>query len=277
MRYIYKLIDPVSNDVRYIGQTNDINRRYNDHLSSSIRENSSQYKTHKSCWIRKLISLGLRPTIEIIQECYTLSESNSLEKMYIEKYTLDGCRLTNSYVSDVTDFSAETRKKMSDFRIGKSLEEIYGEEIALELKRKFIDRTSKYFSNRPKSDIQREKISNTLKEYFTDKENHWAYGLKMSESHNEKLRIAKLNNPKNVGNRKPRTEEQKDNIRKANIGKKQKRCPILQLNLDGVIIKEWKSLREIESVLLLKRNQVSKCCKLQRDSYAGFIWRYKEV
>lgn len=277
MRYIYKLIDPISDDVRYIGQTNDINRRYNDHLSSSIRENSSQYKTHKSCWIRKLINLGLRPIIEIVQECQTVEESNFLEKFYIEKYTFDGCKLTNSFSNDVTEFSAETRKKMSDFRIGKSLEEIYGEEIALELKRKFIDRTSKYFSNRPKSDIQREKISNTLKEYFTDKKNHWAYGLKMPESHNEKLRIAKLNNPKNVGNRNTRTEEQKDNIRKANIGKKQKRCPILQLDLDGVIIKEWKSLREIESVLLLKRNQVSKCCKLQRDSYAGFIWRYKEI
>ena len=35
----------------------------------------------------------------------------------------------------------------------------------------------------------------------------------MSDEHKEKLRRAKIGNPKNVGNKKPRTEEQREKIR----------------------------------------------------------------
>jgi hypothetical protein len=42
------------------------------------------------------------------------------------------------------------------------------------------------------------------------------------------------------------------------------------------LIKQWKSLREIErNDLTLSRSQIAKCCKGLKDNYAGFIWRYK--
>lgn len=277
MRYIYTLSDPNTLEVRYIGQTNDINRRYNDHVASSLNENSSTFKTHKARWIKKLVDVGNKPIISIIDECNTLEESNKLEKFYIEKYTNDGYKLTNSYSTDVTEFSIDTRKKMSDAKLGKSLEELHGVEKARELKENFIKRVSKYNLGRPKSDEQKSKISETLKEYFSDKENHWAYGLKMSDEHNEKLRLAKVNNPKNVGNRKPRTEEQKEKTRNSVLGTKVKRYPILQYDLDMNLIQEWKSLREIERLdPTLSRSRISECCKGKKEFYAGFIWRYKK-
>ena len=58
MRYIYKLIDPITKEIRYVGQTDNLKRRFNDHLSSSTNINSVSYNTHKSCWIRKLINNG---------------------------------------------------------------------------------------------------------------------------------------------------------------------------------------------------------------------------
>jgi hypothetical protein len=277
MRYIYKLIDPSNNEIRYIGQTDDIKRRYNDHISSSMNENSDSYDTYKARWVRKLKLSGLLPIIEIVEECDSLEQSNIRERYYVSKLTNEGCRLTNSYITDVTEFSSHTREKMSNARKGKALEEIVGLEKSIELKKYYSERTKLNNPNKNNDPLVREKISNTLKEYFSDKENHWAYGLKMDDEHNEKLRLAKLNNPKNVGNRKPRTEEQKEKIRNSIKGIKIKRSVILQYDLDMNLVNEWKSLREIErSDSSLSRNQIAKCCKGDKNTYAGFIWNYKQ-
>jgi hypothetical protein len=277
MRYIYTLSDPITMEIKYVGQTNEPKRRFNDHISSSINENSDLYNTYKARWIRKLISNDLMPIIKIIEECENLEQSNLREKYHIDKFTNKGCRLTNSYVSDVTEFSKDTKEKMSNAKKGKKLEEIVGEEKAIELKKYYSERVKLNNPNRNDDPLVREKISNTLKEYFSDKENHWAYGLKMDDDHNEKLRQAKLNNPKNVGNRKPRTEEQKEKIRNSLKGGKVKRSEILQYDLDMNFIKEWKSLRDIErNDLTLSRSQIAKCCKGIKNAYAGFIWIYKE-
>jgi hypothetical protein len=275
MRYIYKLIDPSNNEIRYIGQTDDIKRRYNDHISSSMNENSDSYDTYKARWVRKLKLSGLLPIIEIVEECDSLEQSNIRERYYVSKLTNEGCRLTNSYITDVTEFSSHTREKMSNARKGKTLEEIVGLEKSLKLKEYYSERIKLNNPNKNNDPLVREKISNTLKEYFSDKENHWAYGLKMDDEHNEKLRRAKLNNPKNVGNRKPRTEEQKEKIRNSIKGTKIKRSEILQYDLDMRLVKQWKSLREIERTdSSLSRSQIAKCCKGNKDTYAGFIWRY---
>lgn len=275
MRYIYKLLDPKTKEIRYIGQTNNITRRFNDHISSSLNENSDCYNTYKGRWIRKLINDGHKPIIEIIEKCETLEISNIRECFFIEKFTKDGYRLTNSHIIDVTEFSEATRKKMSLAKKGKTLQEIHGIEKAEELISNFVERT-KEFNKLPKSEETKNKISETLKEYFSNKENHWAYGLKMSDEHNEKLRKSKLNNPKNVGNRIPKTEEQKEKLRNAIKGTKIKRCEILQYDLDMNLIKEWNSMREIERFdITLRRNQISACCKEFKNNYAGFIWKYK--
>ena len=277
MRYIYKLIDPSNNEIRYIGQTDDIKRRYNYHISSSMNENSDSYDTYKARWVRKLKLSGLLPIIEIVEECDSLEQSNIRERYYVSKLTNEGCRLTNSSITDVTEFSSHTREKMSNARKGKTLEQIVGLEKSIELKKYYSERTKLNNPNKNNDPLVREKISNTLKEYFSDKENHWAYGLKMDDEHNEKLRLAKLNNPKNVGNRKPRTEEQKDKIRNSIKGIKIKRSVILQYDLDMNLVNEWKSLREIErSNSSLSRNQIAKCCKGDKNTYAGFIWNYKQ-
>lgn len=276
MRYIYKLIDPITKEIRYVGQTDNLKRRFNDHLSSSTNINSASYNTHKSCWIRKLINNGYEPIMEIVDSCETLEQSNLLEKMYIEDFVEQGFRLTNSYITDVTEFSLQTREKMSNAKKGKKLEEIVGLEKSIELKAYYSEKTRLNNPNKSNDPLVREKISNTLKEYFSDKENHWAYGLKMTDEHNEKLRLAKLNNPKNVGNRKPRTEEQKEKIRNSIKGKKVNRSQIIQYDLEMNLIKIWKSLREIErNDSSLSRSQIAKCCKEEKNSYAGFIWKYK--
>jgi hypothetical protein len=76
----------------------------------------------------------------VIDSCDCLEESNKLERFYIEKYTNDGLKLTNSYSGDVTEVSKETCEKISQSRKGKKLEEIVGHEKSLELKSKYSER-----------------------------------------------------------------------------------------------------------------------------------------
>ena len=277
MRYIYTLSDPSTMEIRYVGQTNEPKRRFNDHISSSINESSDSYDTYKARWIRKILNNNLVPIMSIIDSCSSFEESNKLERIYVENLTKDGYRLTNSHVTDVTEFSIETKKKMSSAKKGKTLEEIVGLEKSLELREYYSERMKLNNPNKSNDTLVKEKISNTLKEYFSTPENHWAYGLKMDDDHNEKLRQSKLNNPKNVGNRKPRTEEQKEKIRNSIRGIKIKRSEILQYDLDMNLINEWKSLREIErNDSSLSRSQISKCCKGDKNTYAGYIWKYKK-
>lgn len=63
---IYKLIDPISLEVRYVGKTEKtLKHRLSMHVTTSIKNKN---KTHKEAWITGLYSLGVRPLIELIEE-----------------------------------------------------------------------------------------------------------------------------------------------------------------------------------------------------------------
>jgi hypothetical protein len=63
---IYKLIDPISLEVRYVGKTEKtLKHRLSMHVTTSIKNKN---KTHKEAWITGLSFIGLRPLIELIEE-----------------------------------------------------------------------------------------------------------------------------------------------------------------------------------------------------------------
>lgn len=276
IRYIYTLVDPTNNEIRYIGQTINPKIRLRDHIQSSLNINNSKYHTHKSNWIRKIHQKGFDPIMEIIDKCTSLNDSNKLEREYITEYYNAGHRLTNSYISDVTEFSNETKKKMSMAKKGKKLDEIVGcSKRADIIKKSISSRMIGNTNNRVNDPIVRRKISDTLKGYLKDKNNHWAYGLKMNEEHKEKLRQSKLNNSKNVGNRYSPSMETREKLRNAISGTSVKKYKILQYDLDMNLIKIWNSIREINrEIISMNRKSISDCCKGNRISYAGYIWKY---
>lgn len=277
MRYIYILIDPENKNIGYVGQTNNLKRRYNTHLTKCMIESDCEYQTYKSRWLRKLISNGLKPIIEVLDFCENLEQSNEREKFWIDKMSQNGFELTNSHPTDVTEFSLITRQKMSSVRKGKKLEDIIGKEKAEKLKIYNSERIKLNNPNKSDDPLVKEKISKSLKKYFLNPENHWAHGRKMNEDHIEKLRKSKIGNPKNVGNRNPRTNEQKQKLRDKILGTKVERHIILQLDIENNLIKEWKSMREIERKTDFSRLQISRCCKGLKKYYGGFIWKYKPL
>jgi hypothetical protein len=55
-----------------------------------------------------------------------------------------------------------------------------------------------------------------------------------------------------------------------------KACPILQYTLDGVFVKEWKSMMEIQRSLGIWSSSVSRCCRGIFRSSHGYIFKFKD-
>jgi group I intron endonuclease len=84
--YIYILKHPETFEVKYVGKTNNINRRFAQHKSKKCLEKTGSKKL--ASWILKLLSNDLLPIMEIIEEC----EDNWAER---EKYWISYYSNTN--------------------------------------------------------------------------------------------------------------------------------------------------------------------------------------
>lgn len=54
-----------------------------------------------------------------------------------------------------------------------------------------------------------------------------------------------------------------------------KNQPVLQLDLEGNLIKEWNKILDIETELNFKNSNISACCKERQKTAYGFKWKYK--
>jgi len=98
--YIYGLIDPRNNGIFYIGFTDNIKRRYLQHLN--IHGKTRNSNIFKKNIINKILENGLIPRLEILDFCnksynnnLKMYEHEKLEIYYIKKYIEEGTRLTN--------------------------------------------------------------------------------------------------------------------------------------------------------------------------------------
>ena len=78
IEYIYALICPVSNEIKYIGKSKNPKTRYNQH----IRKLDKQL-TPKRRWLEGLFEKGLKPDIKILKECKE-GDGRELEQYYCD-------------------------------------------------------------------------------------------------------------------------------------------------------------------------------------------------
>ena len=88
--YIYGLMDPRNNQIRYIGKTKNPKKRLVEHITESIRSGSQNYRLR---WIRKLTKLELKPEIKFLKVCSSF-DFEKYETEYIKIYQSN--MLTNS-------------------------------------------------------------------------------------------------------------------------------------------------------------------------------------
>lgn len=99
---IYKLIDPISKEVRYVGKTKGkLSKRLSEHLS---RAKNNTY-LHVYCWIRLVLKNNLIPTIELIEDCIDTNWEER-EKYWISYYP----NLTNISNGGITYLGQYQRK-----------------------------------------------------------------------------------------------------------------------------------------------------------------------
>lgn len=109
--YIYALCDPRDGEIRYVGKTIYLSGRLSVHMKASTR-------TKKDCWIKTLKSIGLKPSMETLEEIYNSNDLDwqDAERFWITYLGFIGCKLTNSDSGGRNGkcASLETRKKLSD-------------------------------------------------------------------------------------------------------------------------------------------------------------------
>ncbi len=115
---IYALRDPRDGAVRYIGKTGFPATRLRFHLAPC----NLRTHTKKTCWLKKIVGMGLRPTLDILEECAadTLSDA---ECFWIAQGHGLGWRLTNgtSGGDGLVNPSAEIREKIASKLRGRTL------------------------------------------------------------------------------------------------------------------------------------------------------------
>ncbi len=87
--YIYGLVDPRDNQIKYIGNTNNIKKRYYEHLKISTRLESKKQK-----WVKELLVLNFKPKMKVLLET-TEDKRYFLEKEFIAHYK-QFCDLKNT-------------------------------------------------------------------------------------------------------------------------------------------------------------------------------------
>ena len=65
-----------------------------------------------------------------------------------------------------------------------------------------------------------------------------------------------------------------ENANNPNSLVKRNATPILQLNTNGTLVKEWRSAVTAGNVLNISYNSIYKCLQGKLKTYKGFIWKY---
>lgn len=88
---VYALIDPITEEVRYVGKSEQGPARWREHL----RKSSLAKGTHKDHWIESLLAQNLLPQMKVLEELKDPKDLFQAEEIWEQYYLHEGAYLTN--------------------------------------------------------------------------------------------------------------------------------------------------------------------------------------
>ena len=263
---IYKITNKL-NGKSYIGQSRNINRRWQSHKRDcfNLKKQSYLYNSMRANGIENF-------SFEIIKECKTI-ELNKWEKYFIKKFKSNdpkyGYNMTDGGDFDYSRKYSITRKGFLNPCYGRKQTQeekekrikTYKETIKNMDKEKFRERHKKVGEKQKNKEItqeQRAKISKSLKEFF-----------KTEKGKEQKEQSSKINKGKKVS--AVSREKLKKSLRKYFDDN----CKhIFQYDLQGNFIKEYFCINELKEQGFLA-GCIWSVCQKRSLTYKGFVWRFE--
>ena len=121
VRYIYALIDPRNNAVRYIGCAGDIKKRLQEHMRSK------NLGLPKYQWLAELKQRGLSPKLEILETVDGYCATFAREEYWVKKLLRSGEPLTNVLLT--REIPLERKKKVTIPRADRAIRHVAVQEI----------------------------------------------------------------------------------------------------------------------------------------------------
>jgi hypothetical protein len=266
--YIYGLKDPETNEIRYVGKTTNINTRLKAHITRS-RYN----KYHSARWIQSLIKKGLKPVIELIEEC---TESNWIEreKYWIAHYrelfdltnVLDGGEGGFTITRAGSKWTDKQRENNRKARLGVSVKHSDGGN------KKRAEGVRRYYENNKKPVLQYDLDGNFIKEWESSVDAGKILGMPYSNIN----RVCKNKGLITAGFMwRYKNGEIDIKIEKYVKPESSSNKIIIQLTKEGEIVKEFKSITEAFLVTGIKRTNISNCLTGVNKSAGSYKWVYK--
>jgi hypothetical protein len=242
--FIYALIDPNTNKIRYVGKSNNPNKRLYDHMHSCYLTH-----THKNIWLRTLHKENKQPIVKILQEV-PLEEWEFFEKYWINTLRNKGEKLTNidEGGNGLSKHSYNTKDKM------KLKHKEFPNYNKCKDKVHVIDRDELY----TKYILENLSLNKCALYFNTSKctiyRNISEYGIKKEEG---------------------AWKKQCGHVK--NKGKILERNVVLQFDLNNNFIAKYDGIKDAAKNIGIEKSysHISRCCLGKAKTAYGFIWAYE--
>lgn len=264
-QFIYSLNDPITNEIRYIGKTGNIEDRYKRHLQKCYLDKYDK-NTHKSNWIKSLLKMGLKPILNIIQECNT-ENVNELEVYWISKFKKDGIKLTNSSMGGEVgvDWTGKHHTNESKEKIRKSKEKYRIPVIEYDLSGKILNRYNSLMDASDKSGHHIYLISNCCKKRGSYTVGGGKFWRESSEKQPSTFRYEN-----DIFDYVPYNKNMQINSKK-----------VCKYDLFGKFIEIYESVRSASQNNNTSKSNITSCCRRKINKKTGkfiivkgYTWRY---
>jgi len=267
--FIYVLKDPTTNEIRYVGKSNNPKKRLYRHC-----DRNKDIGTHKRNWINKILDKNLKPILEIIKEVPKFDWQKQ-EKFYIEYYSSIGCDLVNwgdggeglTYGNQTSFKKGQGGKSVIVFNLDGTIYKNFNS---------LID-CKRFFNGEKSGGIYMVLSKKRKKCYGYTYIRECEYNVMSTDEIKEHfVWVNSIDYKKNSSSFKKGAtawEGAQDNLVSA------ERKKVYQYSLEDIFIKEWNSSIDISNELKFSAECVRSHCRNYRNThkYNGYKWYYEKI